>query len=407
MKRMFVLSTVALSLSGLLTGCGESTSSDSGAQYGNSSDPAQPVDNNFNESLLLASLVDNVLLPTYNQFANDATALQTTVNNYCDTLSAPDTSASDALSQAQDSWRGAMTTWQLAEVMQIGPLAENGYALRNKIYSWPNVSACAIDQDVVLAEADDYDLTTRTPSRRGLDALEYTLFNTNLNHQCTVAGTAPEGWNNRTDQDRREARCAYSQRLTADLVTNAQTLVSAFEGEQGYGQVLKNAGLPDSQFAVSLDAVNEISDAVFYITEVTKDAKIATPVGIIANDCGTSPCPQNAESTYADHSLQNIIANLTALRSVYLGGDDENVGFNDFLNDVGDTETATRLLQDIDNAIAFAQSLNGPYSTLLTEQPDQVEQLHSEVKEVTDTVKTDFIQSLALELPATSAGDND
>ncbi len=405
MKRSLLVNTIAVAMAGLLTGCGESTSSDTGAQYGNNSAPEQPVENNFNESLLLASVVDNVLIPTYSKFAEDANALQTDITAYCATLASGD--ASNAQQMAQQSWKTTMSTWQLAEVMQIGPLADNGYALRNKIYSWPNVSACAIDQDVVLAESADYDVTTRTPSRRGLDALEYTLFNTELNHQCTVAGTAPEGWNNRTEQDRRQARCAYSELLAQDLVTNANTLVAAFEGEQGYGEVLKNAGQPDSPFAVSLDAVNDITDAMFYITEVTKDAKIATPVGIIANDCGTSPCPQNAESVYADHSLENIIANLQALKALYLGGEAENVGFDDFLNDVGDNDTATRLLADIDAAISHAQSLNGSYSSLLTEQTEEVEQLHSEVKSVTDTVKTDFIQSLALELPATSAGDND
>ncbi len=405
MKRSLLVNTIAVAMAGLLTGCGESTSSDTGAQYGNNSAPEQPVENNFNESLLLASVVDNVLLPTYNKFAEDTTALQADITAYCETLTSGD--ASDAQEQAQQSWKATMSTWQLAEVMQIGPLADNGYALRNKIYSWPNVSACAIDQDVVLAESDNYDLTTRTPSRRGLDALEYTLFNSDLNHQCTVAGTEPEGWNNRTEQDRRLSRCAYSQLLAQDLVTNANTLVAAFEGEQGYGEVLKNAGQPDSPFAVSLEAVNDISDAMFYITEVTKDAKIATPVGIIANDCGTSPCPQNAESVYADHSLENIIANLKGLKALYLGGEADNTGFDDFLNDVGDSDTATRLLTDINAAISHAESLNGSYSTLLSEQTENVEQLHSEVKDVTDTVKTDFIQSLALELPATSAGDND
>ena len=32
---------------------------------------------------------------------------------------------------------------------------------------------------------------------------------------------------------------------------------------------------------------------------------------------------------------------------------------------------------------------------------------HTEVKSITDTLKSDFITSLALELPQTSAGDND
>ena len=38
---------------------------------------------------------------------------------------------------------------------------------------------------------------------------------------------------------------------------------------------------------------------------------------------------------------------------------------------------------------------------------DSATQMHAEVKEVTDKLKVDFINSLALKLPSTSAGDND
>ena len=41
------------------------------------------------------------------------------------------------------------------------------------------------------------------------------------------------------------------------------------------------------------------------------------------------------------------------------------------------------------------------------QDPEQVKEVHDQLKDVTDNMKTDFIQRLALELPATSAGDND
>ncbi|NMH61525.1 imelysin family protein [Alteromonas ponticola] len=404
MQQRIAMSLSAVSLAVALAGCGESTSSETGSQYGN---PATtPIDNNFNESALIASVVDNVLIPTYQSFATQADALHLSVSNYCDALRS-NSNPSSAQSDAQASWKSAMNEWQLAEVMQIGPLAENDFALRNRIYSWPNVSTCAVDQEVINSQADDYDIRTRTASRRGLDALEYSLFNTNLAHTCTVAGTEPENWDKLSDEQRKQARCDYAEIVAADLVDNANELLTEWSGETGYGSVLKDAGKPDSRFSTSLEAVNDISDAMFYVKEVTKDTKIATPVGIAANDCGTSPCPQNAESVYADHSLQNIIANLKALRTLFLGGDAANTGFDDFLTDVGDLDTAERLRADIDTAIAYAESLNGSFSTTLEDDPEQIEALHDDVKTVTDTMKTDFIESLSLELPATSAGDND
>jgi hypothetical protein len=44
---------------------------------------------------------------------------------------------------------------------------------------------------------------------------------------------------------------------------------------------------------------------------------------------------------------------------------------------------------------------------LLIDNEQQVRDVHGQVKVLTDELKNDFINELALELPTTSAGDND
>ena len=294
---------------------------------------------------------------------------------------------------------------------QIGPLVDNNNDLRNKIYSWPNTSACALDQDVVLAEQASYDINTRTSSRKGLDAIEYLLFNPNLNHSCTVFGTDPQGWNNRTDEDRTAARCGLAKLASADLVSNSEELLTAWNGTanaQGYADILKNAGQQDSVFSNAQDAVNDVSDAIFYVDKLTKDAKLATPLGVFVNDCGLVACAENVESRFAYHSPQNIISNIQGLNMIFLGGEtDAGVGFEDYLLDVGAADTAAQMRGDLAEVIEFALSLQNSLAELLAQDPSQVQEMHDQLKDVTDTMKTDFIQRLALELPATSAGDND
>lgn len=403
--------SVAVAVTFGLIACGESTSSTQGSQFGQGqTNPTAPTDT-FNQTLLLQNLTDNVIVPTYTMFSQQAVQQQTAITAYCDAVNAEASNQNELKTSAQQSWRDAASTWQMAEVMQIGPLLENSNSLRNKIYSWPNTSSCAIDQDVVLAEQSGYDISSRTASRKGLDALEYLLFNDNLNHSCTVFGTEPQGWNNRTEQDRMVARCGFAQLVSAELVANSTELLDAWNGTnggQGYADVLKNAGQPDSEFADVHDAVNDVSDALFYIDTQTKDAKLATPLGIFANDCGLSPCVENVESQYANHSLQNVISNIRALNLIFLGGDDEQgVGFDDYLVDVGDQDTADQMRADLAQVMQFSQSLEMSLAQLLEQDPDQVQIAHDQLKAVTDNMKTDFIQSLALELPATSAGDND
>lgn len=394
-----------------LMGCGESSSSSQGEQFSQTPSNPTPPSDDFNQTLLLQNLTDNVIVPTYTKFAELTVTQDAAIGNYCAALTSQATNTEAMQVSAKQSWRDAMAVWQMAEVMQIGPLLDNNNSLRNKIYSWPNTSSCAVDQDVLLAESEGYDISTRTPSRKGLDAIEYLLFNSDLNHSCTVFGTQPQGWNNRTNEDRMTARCGLAKLVAADLVSNSEELLSAWNGtatEQGYAEVLKNAGQVNSSFNNVHDAVNDVSDAVFYIDTLTKDAKLATPLGVFANDCGLVPCIQNVESRFAFNSLQNIINNIQGLNMIFLGGNtDSAIGFEDYLIDVGATDTATQMRNDLTNVTEFAITLEQSLTQLLEQEPEQVQQVHDQLKKVTDNMKTDFIQSLALELPATSAGDND
>lgn len=403
------LAAIAVSLG--LTACGESSSSTQGDQFSQAAtNPTQPTDD-FNQTLLLQNLTDNVIVPTYERFAELTVIQDIAIGDYCDALTSQASNIVDAQTVAQESWRDTMAVWQMAEVMQIGPLVENNNSLRNKIYSWPNTSTCAVDQDVVLSEQSDYNISARIASRKGLDAIEYLLFNPNLNHSCTVFGTEPVGWDNRIDEDRISARCGLAKIAAVELVANGQELLTKWKGsatETGFADILKNAGQIDSIFPDVHDAVNDVSDAIFYIDTLTKDAKLATPLGLFVNDCGLVPCVENVESRFAFNSLDNVINNIRALSLIFLGGDDDTaIGFEDYLIDVGATDTAGQMRGDLTSATQFAENLQQSLTQLLDQSPEQVQQAHDELKNVTDTLKTDFIQSLALELPATSAGDND
>lgn len=399
-----------------LSGCGESSSSTAGPDFG--SPTVTP--NDFNEADLLANLADNVVTPTYTQFTGLSEQLTTDISSYCtsevafDGQTATADEVSAALTTAQTSWRNTMNQWQQIELMQFAPLLNDDGILRDRIYSWPVVSTCGVDLDVVSFEAGNingapFDIALRTPARKGLDALEYLLFNSNLDHSCTGT-TFPEGWNGRTEQSRKIARCQFASEVATDINNNAGVLLSEWSGDNGFASVLKTAGAAGNQFETEHQAVNHISDAMFYIDSITKDGKLATPLGLFANVCGAEPCPEAVESPYANNSLNNILNNLLSLQKLYSGnleGNAEGVGFDDFLVDVGDNDTAQAMATAIDEAIASINAYQNSLANALTNSPDQVESSHQEVKDITDIMKADYINSLALELPATSAGDND
>ncbi|WP_108944528.1 imelysin family protein [Shewanella halifaxensis] len=407
--RYSVLSVALMGI--LLSGCNESTSSDAGADYGNQDNTTS----DFDQKALIANLVDGVITPTFEQFVSVSNQQVSDISAYCSAATAfeQDPSDNSELTQtsatAQQSWRNTMSVWQQVEMMQLGPLTFDDGALRNKIYSWPVVSRCGVDLDVVSFENNDingtpYDIASRTPARKGLVALEYLLFNPSFEHSCTGNST-PAGWDNRTDDDRRVARCEFAVEAAKDINNNAQQLLIEWSGDNGYGATLKQAGEAGSSFATVHAAVNKLSDALFYIDSVTKDRKLAVPLGKFANNCGTSVCPQDVESPLANHSIENISSNLEALSALFSGN--EGLGFDDYLVDENDADTATALRERIATALANSRSYQNSLADTLVSDEEQVASTHDDVKAVTDKLKNEFINSLALELPQTSAGDND
>jgi len=249
-----------------------------------------------------------------------------------------------------------------------------------------------------------YDINQRTPSRKGLAALDYLLFSPSLEHSCASTAPPPD-WGNFDESTRKITRCNFAAEVAQDIDNNASSLVELWLASDGYSNKLKQAGSTGSEFATEHDAVNRLSDALFYLDSSTKDAKLATPLGLFDNECGSQACPQAVESVYSRHSFNNILNNLLGFEKLLTG--ESGIGFTDYLIDVGDDNTATDMSADVSKAIDTVNSIATSLVQALVEDEAQVSQAHEDIKDITDKLKSDFINSLALELPATSAGDND
>ena len=277
-KKGVVVAATVLTLSG----CGESSSSSTGSDF-QSSDSGQtttPAVTEFDEAQLVANLVDNVITPTFVLFNQQAQTQTQAVANYCQAeIQSVQESSEEAIAlraQAQQAWLDTMAGWQQAEMMQMGPLLDNAGQLRNQIYSWPTFSRCGIDQDVVYNQDGvinqdqnrPYAISERTATRRGLFAIGHVLFNEQLAHHCSVANDALADWNNRTDLARRQARCEFAVVASEDVLSSSAQLLQAWQGDNGFANELKNTGQSGSRFSTTHEALNHISDALFYIDTI-------------------------------------------------------------------------------------------------------------------------------------------
>ncbi len=361
----------------------------------------------FDRNALLANIGGAVVIPTLAAIETATQDLSTATTAYCQAIETP--GEVDARAAVQAAWRVAMVEVQRSEVMRFGPAAADDNQLRDRLYSWPLNSSCAVDQEVKdYSDAPTtYDISGRLTNRRGMDALEYVLFSANLDHSCP-APVAPAGWNELGDVVRKLARCGYAELAARDVLATSAAIHLGWLGRGGdFLFELSQAGEAGNSFGSAQHALNVVSDALFFVEFEVKDIKVGESAGITENSCGVvaRACVEELESQYAIHTKENLVANLSAFEAVWSGGD--GIGFDDMLIELGATELAQTMTADIAAMVQVAEAIPGSMSDALSTDYASVAASHQAIKVVTDNLKTQFLTVLGLDIPDNSAGDND
>ena len=312
-------------------------------------------------------------------------------------------------------WQKAIDVWQQAEVFQFGPAGPSttpgGQSLRDQIYSWPLVSRCLVEQNIVSKVYANADFgTSSLVNMRGLAAAEYLLFYDGTDNACSPATAinASGQWA-ALGTDELSARKAHYASVVASAVANsARSLEKAWRTDGGdFRGKFVNAGANASVYANEQMALNAVSDAMFYMEIPLKDLKLARPLGLM--DCDAASCPESVESRFAGRSRTHIRNNLLGFRMLMsgcaAGGD---LGFDDILEASGAGTLATKMKERVEAAIVAADAV--PHDDLamaLNTAPASVMDLHAAIKGITDLLKTEFVSVLDLETPQTVEGDND
>ncbi len=375
---------------------------------------SQPTDN-FDRQALLASVATSVILPRIIEFETKATALSSATSDYAIAVSNQATDIAVKRQSAQTAWKSAMATWQRLEVMQIGPAGDPGtftagQNIRDDIYSWPTVSTCSVDQEIVAANFSDNNFfDTKLVNVYGLDAIEYLLFYTLGDNTCPSQVAINAGpWDAITPDELDTRRANYANVAAQRLAEDATRLQQAWEpnGDNFAGKIQLLTG-SNSPYQSLSQAIDELFAAMFYLDLSTKDAKLAVPAGLLST-CSLPPCLEERESLWANHSKENILSNLLGIQTIFLGGSDSSdVGFDDFLVELGASSLALTLQQDIENAIAAVEDIPSTLEEALTNDLSSVTIAHDAIRKVTTSFKEDFSIVLRLTIPQEGAGDND
>lgn len=377
--------------------------------------PTDPTDG-FDRQALLAQAADGVILPRLRAFA----AAAITLAGATDELAAQTREGAAhaaALAGAREGWRSAMQIWQELEVMQVGPagtpgIMMGGQGLRDEIYSWPTVNACAIDQQLVAnAFRTEGYFDAKLVTVYGLDALEYVLFREGRDNACPPAATlnAEGQWASLSDDEVILRRHDYAAAVARHLARDAAVLLSAWEpGEGNFRARFVEPGSAGSPYGNAAEAVDQVFAAMFYLELRTKDRKLGVPAGLHV-DCANATCPEQLESRVAAHTVENLRANLAGFSALFFGGaaDGEGVGFDDYLRAAGAESLVGAMAEAIATANARIAAMEGDAEVTLATRPQAFVEAYESLKGVGDLLKTQMVTALNLDVPQEGAGDND
>lgn len=355
----------------------------------------------FSCSQSLNNVVDLAMVPAAAAFADLAETLNTQVASYC-------ADNTDAIKEtaARTAWQQAMLKWQELDVMQFGPLDAE---IRSYIYTWPESDSCKVDETVVLAKQDGFDVSTTTPPRRGLDALEYLLFNESLTLSCAENNKtqAMIAWEVESEVQKKTDRCDYAKLVAANLEQKATELEASARAYDVDGQNPSLQGF-----------ANSMSDALFYVDKLTKDSKLGEVLPAANRISFTA---DKLEFQYTDINRAAIRNNLMGTLAVINGGNAG--GLDDYLAAAGQKDLADTMKAKLQTAIDASAETNfsasyrdlinaGNAQTCLNAADETTDlnklcTLDEKVKDFTDDLKGQFVLTLGFSTPSNAEGDND
>jgi len=309
----------------------------------------------FDQAALVESLGTVVIIPTYRAFADEAAALVTEAESFC---AAPGTASLESL-QAQ--WRATRGRWKQNDVVAFGPFREQPWRLGPKIDFFP-VREDTIAENLAIDEPFTLErVSALGTASRGLGTIEYLIFDTE-GLETVLA---------RFEGDNRARRCEYVVALAQDLQVNANDMVDAWSpsGDDYLGNLV-SSGEPGTQFASIREATNEIVNRMLFVVDDIRVRRLGRPLGL---DSGGQTRPDQLESRYSDHSIEDILATLNGLENLYRGEftGSTGMGIQDWV-EARNRALASAVLDEIGRTRAAVQEIPEPLRLAIEENPGAV-----------------------------------
>ena len=318
---------------------------------------------------VLTNLVNNVIVPTYTDLANDVEDLEKTLSGL----------TTSSITQAQidkacADFKAARQHWERSEAFLGG--AASDFSIDPTIDSWPLDRAELLDyfKGGMTAEIEDESTIL------GFHALEFILFRNGQNRKVAELQGNDTYTNFEGVSGADELK--YAQQVCKLLKERCFQLQVAWEGEKNQSRVavVKAAGLPYQtekglSYGENLIGAGENSKSTFPSLKDAVAQVLSSDEGscvAICNEVGTAKIanPFSAgdiayvESPYSYNSITDFQDNIRSIRNVWFGSTNGSAAagsFNAFFNSVGQESVATSVTNAFNSAINAIGEMPAPF----------------------------------------------
>lgn len=245
-----------------------------------------------------SNAADTLILPWHQAFVRDTQALGQSLERLCQ-----NPTAAVELEASRESWRRAMLSWQVLQVVNFGPVQEGNQAWR--VQFWPDTHN-RVGQKVEALLADESPLDAASLAQgnvlvQGLSALEYVLFD--------PSRAGPEQFDN-------PRVCLFMQAAASNTQTVAEQLLLGWSAEGGdYRHTFLVPSASNLVFQDTDDVLSAVVSAVVTSIEKIKNKELGDSFG--GRPGSGRANPYRLEFWRSGLSLQAMRTELTANEQLF------------------------------------------------------------------------------------------
>ena len=330
---------------------------------------------------VLISLTDEVIVPAYQQAAEDAGQLDQKVAALCNAPS------EKSLDEAQQAWRSARASWLRTRAMWFGPVMDRRSASQ---LDWSPTDSEGIDESVAsdgFAIDADQVRSTLSADRRGFGSIEHLLFRDDALEM--VSNSPPY--------------CGYLLTLTQVTDDEATAILADWTEGGESGTPYRDYFTGRSKLAIEPSAAVEelVRTQVFLIRDIAH-MRMATALGLRSEDIDLSAIPGNA----ADNGLSDLRNELLGMQEIYQGSGGEELGISHLVQPLSQ-DTDRRFRTELAAALTAVDALEGPLQVAIAQRPEQVNAIYDRLTDVQRTLAIEVVSLLGVSVGFSDAdGDS-